>query len=338
MPDKKQQLVLSVIDFLNQSIEDGTIKQDDREGLEVAIQCIGEAFGVDPSDHKQRAQLSIKPATLQTIFEVFLKTRDKVSSAATATTTTTPSRPSADAKAKAETHKVTGNKHMNTKDYLAAIDAYTNAISLDPTNPVYYSNRAAAYSSKGDHSAAVIDSEKAIEADPSFVKGYSRLGHAHYTLGNYRAAADAYKKGLDLDPTNANLKSGLESARERIVDEDDTPPPLLPEDQVRSPSPPSASARGAGAGGVPSMAGLADMMRNMGGPGAGGPGAGGMPDFASMMNNPMFMQMAQQLMANGGMERLMSNPAMANMMNRVQSGGNLPSMDELMSDPTLHDL
>jgi hypothetical protein len=36
MTDKKQQLVLSIIDFLNKSIDDGTVKQDDREGLEVA--------------------------------------------------------------------------------------------------------------------------------------------------------------------------------------------------------------------------------------------------------------------------------------------------------------
>ena len=47
--------------------------------------------------------------------------------------------------------------------------------------------------------------------------------------------------------------------------------------------------------------------------GGGGGGGGGMPDIASMMQNPMYMQMAQQLMANGGMERLMENPALANM-------------------------
>ena len=52
------------------------------------------------------------------------------------------------------------------------------------------------------------------------------------------------------------------------------------------------------------------MLGNMGGAGA---GAGGMPDLASMMQNPMMMQMAQQLMANGGLERLMSNPSLANM-------------------------
>ncbi|KAI0336174.1 hypothetical protein GY45DRAFT_586782 [Cubamyces sp. BRFM 1775] len=32
----KQRLVLSIIDFLNQSIQDGTVKQDDKESLEVA--------------------------------------------------------------------------------------------------------------------------------------------------------------------------------------------------------------------------------------------------------------------------------------------------------------
>ncbi len=36
MPEKQQRLVLAIIDFLNQSINDGTIKSDDKEGLEVA--------------------------------------------------------------------------------------------------------------------------------------------------------------------------------------------------------------------------------------------------------------------------------------------------------------
>ena len=46
----KQRLVLSIIDFLNQSIQDGTVKQDDQESLEVASKlrvislAINEAF------------------------------------------------------------------------------------------------------------------------------------------------------------------------------------------------------------------------------------------------------------------------------------------------------
>lgn len=36
MSEKQQRLVLAIIDFLNQSVNDGTVKSDDKEGLEVA--------------------------------------------------------------------------------------------------------------------------------------------------------------------------------------------------------------------------------------------------------------------------------------------------------------
>ncbi|RPD81654.1 TPR-like protein [Lentinus tigrinus ALCF2SS1-7] len=175
----KQRLVLSIIEFLNQSIKDGTIKEDDRESLEVAIQCIGEAFDVDPNDQAQVDRLSVKPANLLSIFDVFLKTKDKLASpsgSAAAASTSAPAAPSAADKAAAEKLKATGNAHMSAKKYDEAIRSYTQAIALDPTNAVYYSNRAAAYSSKGEHSSAVLDAEKAIEADQSFVKAYHRLG------------------------------------------------------------------------------------------------------------------------------------------------------------------
>jgi hypothetical protein len=73
-----------------------------------------------------------------------------------------------------------------------------------------------------------------------------------------------------------------------------------------------ATPSAASAGG---LGGLADSLRNLGGGGAGG--AGGMPDLASMMNNPAMMQMAQQMMANGGLDRVMSNPTVANMVSCI---------------------
>lgn len=54
------------------------------------------------------------------------------------------------------------------------------------------------------------------------------------------------------------------------------------------------------------------QMANLMG-GMGGGGGGGMPDIASLMNNPRMMEMAQQMMANGGLEQLMQNPAIRNM-------------------------
>jgi small glutamine-rich tetratricopeptide repeat-containing protein alpha len=65
---------------------------------------------------------------------------------------------------------------MSTKDFAGAIDAYTRAIALDDENAVYYSNRAAAYSSAGEHEKAIEDAETAIEIDEGFGKAYHRLG------------------------------------------------------------------------------------------------------------------------------------------------------------------
>ncbi|KAG2023612.1 cytoplasmic protein [Coprinopsis cinerea AmutBmut pab1-1] len=330
--DKKQRLVYSVIEFLNDSIADGTVKEDDKEGLEVAIQCIGEAFGVDPESEEQAAKLTIKPAKLLNIFDVFLKTRERTQapssaaqdSSAASSSSTGPKGPSEADKAEAEKLKQKGNGLMSSKKYDEAIDEYTKAIDLDPTNPVFYSNRAAAHASKGDHLSAIGDAEQAISIDPKFVKAYSRLGHAQFSIGDYSAAVDAFERGLKLDPTNAHLKSSLESAKGRLASEGGA---------SRSPAAsPTTGTRGAGGGGTPN---LNDLLGSLGG-GAGG-GGGGMPDLSSLLSNPAIMQMASQLAQNGGLDQLMQSPDIANLANRFRSG-NMPSMEEMMNNPALRNL
>lgn len=139
------------------------------------VQCIGEAFGVDPSNQAQVDRLSVKPATLQSIFDVYIKTVDKVG--ANEPSTSKPKAASAVDKVAAEKFKAAGNASMSAKKYDEAIKAYSEAIDIDPTNAIYYSNRAAAYSSSGDHLSAVGDAEKSISVDSSFVKAYHRLGY-----------------------------------------------------------------------------------------------------------------------------------------------------------------
>jgi small glutamine-rich tetratricopeptide repeat-containing protein alpha len=89
---------------------------------------------------------------------------------------------------------------VSQRDFSAAIAKYTEAIQLDPTNPVYYSNRAAAQSQLGAHDEAIEDALKALEVDPTFAKAYSRLGHGYFSSCQYEKAVEAYQKGLELEP------------------------------------------------------------------------------------------------------------------------------------------
>lgn len=102
------------------------------------MQCIGEAFGVDPSNRTQRERLSIKPASLKSIFDVYLKTSARASQSPSegGNQSSQSVAPSNEDKAKAEKLKQDGNQHMTSKSYEKAIECYTQAIELDGLNPV----------------------------------------------------------------------------------------------------------------------------------------------------------------------------------------------------------
>jgi len=106
-----------------------------------------------------------------------------------------------------------GNKHLQAKEFDQAIEAYTKAIEIDPSNHVFYSNRSAAYLSKGDSTQALADGLKCTEVNPTWPKGYTRHAAALHALRKYDEAQAIYKKGLDIAPTDAGLLSGLEEVK-----------------------------------------------------------------------------------------------------------------------------
>jgi len=96
------------------------------------------------------------------------------------------------------------------------------------------------------------------------------------------------------------LKSSLASTKAKISAESEVSTRSTPGVNVDP-------ATGAGAGASGGMGGLADLLKNMGGDG------GGMPDLANLVNNPAIKSMAQQMAQNGGLNRLMQDPAVADM-------------------------
>lgn len=70
----------------------------------------------------------------------------------------------------AENYKEQGNSQFNKGDYVAAEKSYTKAIELDPHNPLFYTNRSAAYFKMKLFIKSIEDSKKAISLDPNSAK------------------------------------------------------------------------------------------------------------------------------------------------------------------------
>jgi small glutamine-rich tetratricopeptide repeat-containing protein alpha len=356
----KKRLALAIIDYLNSSLKDGTISSEESESIEIATNCIAEAFKVDPTD-----EAAVKDAlggqNLLAIYSVYEKLKGKSTASTTGASSAAEGRPATpqtaakgastttandETKKKADELKGKGNQALQRKAYDEAVEFYTQAINLDPLNPIYLSNRAAAYSNLQRHAEAKADAEMATAADPNYTKAWSRLGLANFALGDAKTSMEAYKKGIDAEGNGGSeaMRKGYETAK-RKVEEEEGPDAAFDVDEAAARGGP-----GAGPGGMPDLSSLAGMF---GGGGPGGGGGGGMPNFAEMMNNPMMRQMAQNIMSNpDALNNLMSNPRLREMAGQFgggggapgaggaggQGGGGMPDLSSLMNDPSIAEM
>uniref|UniRef100_A0A8C4JG96 Small glutamine-rich tetratricopeptide repeat-containing protein alpha n=1 Tax=Dromaius novaehollandiae TaxID=8790 RepID=A0A8C4JG96_DRONO len=211
MADQKR-LAYSIIQFLHDQLQNGGLSPDAQESLEVAIQCLETAFGVSMEDQDL--------AVSQTLPEIFEAAAGKEPECIRANSE--PVTPSEDDIAEAERLKTEGNEQMKAENFEAAVSFYGKAIELNPSNAVYFCNRAAAYSKLGNYAGAVRDCERAIGIDPNYSKAYGRMGLALSSLNKHTEAVVYYKKALELDPDNETYKSNLKIAEQKMKE---TPSP-----------------------------------------------------------------------------------------------------------------
>jgi small glutamine-rich tetratricopeptide repeat-containing protein alpha len=112
--------------------------------------------------------------------------------------------------------KVKGNQLIAQNNCAEAINYYNKAIELEPSNAVYYANRAAAFTRLKTYKKAIDDCRKAIVLDPGYSKAHSRLGTALFYEGLYKEAVDAYEVALSLEPNNSAYMDDLKTAKDKL--------------------------------------------------------------------------------------------------------------------------
>eukprot|EP00873_Tetraselmis_striata_P001279 jgi/Tetstr1/421543/TSEL_012490.t1 len=96
--------------------------------------------------------------------------------------------------AAAEAAKAEANIAFKEHHFPQAVVGYTRAIDLDPSNAVYYSNRAFAHIKLENFGSAIADATKSLELDPTYVKAYYRRGDAQFALGHFKDSLSDFKK------------------------------------------------------------------------------------------------------------------------------------------------
>jgi chaperonin cofactor prefoldin len=110
--------------------------------------------------------------------------------------------------------KELGNKAFAAKRFDEAIMHYSDAIKLDKTNHVFFSNRSASYGGLGDWDKSAEDAKECIRLCPEFVKGYYRLTTALIEQKDYDAALATARQGLAIEANNPQLLKQIRATQQ----------------------------------------------------------------------------------------------------------------------------
>jgi serine/threonine protein kinase len=97
----------------------------------------------------------------------------------------------------------------NRRRFDKAIETYTLAIELNPSDYAIYINRGAAYHANGEPQKAINDYNKSIELNPYHFSAYNNRGAAYEDIGNIEQAVADFRKALELEPENKQAKDNL---------------------------------------------------------------------------------------------------------------------------------
>jgi len=92
---------------------------------------------------------------------------------------------------------------LNEGKYEESIEKFTEAITDDPENSVFYYYRGAAFEKTGDLDKAMEDYQKSVELKPDFILPTANIGKIYAKKKEFEKAIEFYKKAIELGDQDA---------------------------------------------------------------------------------------------------------------------------------------
>jgi tetratricopeptide (TPR) repeat protein len=90
-----------------------------------------------------------------------------------------------------------------------AVEAFGNAVALDPTDAAARSNLGSAHRNQGNLEDAIACFRRALELDPDLAETRNNLGHALASQGNLEDAIACFRRALEIKPDMVETLSAL---------------------------------------------------------------------------------------------------------------------------------
>ena len=94
-----------------------------------------------------------------------------------------------------------GNAYLDSGQFGEAIQDYTDAIDLDPSDPVFYNNRGIALRYIERFDSAIENYDRALSIDPEYRDALTNRGIAYADRGDLEMAVRDFDRAIVLDPT-----------------------------------------------------------------------------------------------------------------------------------------
>lgn len=95
---------------------------------------------------------------------------------------------------------------MSQGNWDKAIESYILAINDDPTDAIFYANRAHCYLNKGKFNEVEMDYTSALQLNKTYVKAYQRWAVARQHLGEWKEGKQDVRKWLNLNQKTCKLR------------------------------------------------------------------------------------------------------------------------------------